>query len=66
MFLSRSRDIRREAAARGKTFDEVREEHSSRGVPFKFAERNLRRSSECEVGKPRAGGTNDVGITANA
>ncbi|KAK0749564.1 hypothetical protein B0T18DRAFT_289195, partial [Schizothecium vesticola] len=45
IFLARTRSLRKDAAAQGKTFDDVRAEHESRGLPFKFAERK-RRSKE--------------------
>ncbi|KAL1875133.1 hypothetical protein VTK73DRAFT_10270 [Phialemonium thermophilum] len=38
----RTREIRKEAAAQGKTFDEIAAEYEAAGVPFKFAERKSR------------------------
>lgn len=42
----RTRKVRREAAAEGKTFDEVLDEHVLSGNPFKFAERNSRNNKK--------------------
>lgn len=51
IFLLRSRKIRREASAEGKSFDEIMIEHESQGLPFKFAER---KSRKVPVGKERS------------
>lgn len=40
----RTRKIREEAAARGRTFDDIALEHDAQEIPFKFAERKSRRS----------------------
>ncbi|KUI73477.1 hypothetical protein VM1G_08851 [Cytospora mali] len=39
----RTRKIRKEAKAQGKTFDEIAAEHEERGIPFEFAERKSRK-----------------------
>lgn len=39
VWLARTRRIRKDAAAEGKTFDDILAEYEERGVPFKFAER---------------------------
>ena len=39
VWLVRTKKIRKEAAAAGKTFDEVAAEHEAQGIPFAFAER---------------------------
>ncbi|KAK7961609.1 uncharacterized protein PG986_002434 [Apiospora aurea] len=39
VWLLRTRKVRREAKARGKTFDELAAEYEEKGEPFKFAER---------------------------
>ncbi|ROW10131.1 hypothetical protein VMCG_02116 [Cytospora schulzeri] len=39
----RTRKIRKEAKAQGKTFDDIAAEHEERGIPFKFAERKSRK-----------------------
>ncbi|CAN8100687.1 unnamed protein product [Discula destructiva] len=44
VWLLRTRKIRREAAAQGKTFDHVLAEHKESDAPFKFAERKSRRN----------------------
>lgn len=43
IWLLRTRKIRKEAAAQGKTFDDVAAEHEMSGIPFKFAERKSRK-----------------------
>ena len=43
IWLFRTRSIRKEAAAQGKTFDDILAEHEANGTPFKFAERKSRR-----------------------
>ncbi|KAK0656456.1 hypothetical protein B0T16DRAFT_288530, partial [Cercophora newfieldiana] len=42
IFLVRSRKIRKDASAQGKTFDEIMSEHEDQDLPFKFAERKPR------------------------
>lgn len=42
----RTRRIRKEAMAQGKTFDEIAAEHEAQGIPFKFAERKSRRKRQ--------------------
>jgi len=49
IFLARTHRIRKEAAAQGKTFDDIMAEHERRGIPFKFAERKSR-GKEKETG----------------
>ncbi|KAK8121642.1 hypothetical protein PG984_010312 [Apiospora sp. TS-2023a] len=43
IWLLRTRQVRREAKARGKTFDELATEYEMRGEPFKFAERKSKK-----------------------
>lgn len=45
IWLLRTRQVRREAKARGKTFDELAAEYETSGEPFKFAERKTKKSS---------------------
>lgn len=42
IWLFRTMNIRKEARAQGRTFDEVAEERRLQGVGFKFEERNLK------------------------
>ncbi|KAK8073106.1 hypothetical protein PG996_006454 [Apiospora saccharicola] len=52
IWLLRTRQVRREAKARGKTFDELAAEYETSGEPFKFAERKSKkkqRSRELSV-----------------
>ncbi|KAK4248831.1 hypothetical protein C7999DRAFT_13210, partial [Corynascus novoguineensis] len=42
VWLARTREIRKVARTKGKTFDDVAAEHETRGMPFKFAERKGR------------------------
>lgn len=44
IWLVRTRRLRSEAAAQGKTFDDVAGEHEEGGIPFKFAERKSRKA----------------------
>jgi hypothetical protein len=44
IWLARTRSIRKQAAADGKTFDEIAAEHAERGVAFKFAERRTKKA----------------------
>ncbi|KAI0178985.1 PQ loop repeat-domain-containing protein [Hypoxylon sp. FL1284] len=46
IWLLRTRKIRKEAKARGKTFDDIAAEHEEQGIPFKFAERKSRKKIE--------------------
>lgn len=39
IWLLRTRKLRKEIAAQGKTFDDVAAEHDEQGTPFKWAER---------------------------
>ncbi|KUI62611.1 hypothetical protein VP1G_09742 [Cytospora mali] len=58
----RTRKIRKEAKAQGKTFDDIAAEHEERGIPFKFAERKSRkerRQQEKDIEEGRA-----VGMTS--
>ncbi|KAI2628084.1 PQ loop repeat-domain-containing protein [Hypomontagnella submonticulosa] len=55
IWLVRTRTVRKEAASRGKTFDDVAAEHEERGLPFKFSERKSSkkpkgRESDVEMG----------------
>lgn len=43
VWLFRTRHIRKEAAAQGKTFDDLAAEHERSGIPFKFADRKSRK-----------------------
>ncbi len=45
IWLIRTRKIRKEAAARGKTFDDILNEHEEQCLPFKFAERRSRKEA---------------------
>jgi hypothetical protein len=57
IWLLRTRKIRAEAAAQGKTFDDILAEHEARGEDFPFAERRKRRdimtSSDEEAGSSK-------------
>ncbi|KAI1475426.1 PQ loop repeat-domain-containing protein [Daldinia eschscholtzii] len=53
IWLFRTRKIRREAASRGKTFDNIAAEHEQRGIPFKFAERKRSKKTDVEKGNTR-------------
>jgi hypothetical protein len=44
----RTRKVRREAAAQGKTFDDVAAEYEAQGVQWEFAERKL------QIGRTKA------------
>lgn len=46
IWLVRTRQIRKDAKAQGKTFDDIAAEHESRGTPFKFAERKSRKEKK--------------------
>ncbi|TPX13949.1 uncharacterized protein E0L32_005649 [Thyridium curvatum] len=46
----RTRRIRKEAASRGKTFDDIAAEYEARGIPFKFAERRSRNKTKPAMG----------------
>ncbi|KAJ4416071.1 hypothetical protein N0V82_006994 [Gnomoniopsis sp. IMI 355080] len=46
IWLLRTRQIRREAATQGKTFDDIAAEHEMSGMPFKFAERKSRKERQ--------------------
>ncbi|ROV93259.1 hypothetical protein VPNG_09570 [Cytospora leucostoma] len=59
IWLLRTREIRKQAKAQGKTFDDIAAEHEERGIPFKFAERKSRK----ERGKQAAG---EVDVEAGA
>lgn len=53
VWLIRTRQIRKEAKAAGKTFDDIAEEHSMNNTEFRFAERSFgrsRKSVELEAG----------------
>jgi hypothetical protein len=45
IWLIRTREIRAQAKAEGKTFDDIAEEHERNGTPFAFAERKKRSKS---------------------
>ncbi|KAI1396201.1 PQ loop repeat-domain-containing protein [Hypoxylon fuscum] len=58
VWLVRTRKIRKEAKAEGKTFDDIMAEHEDQGIPFKFAERKSRKEikekqSDVEIGTSR-------------
>ena len=42
----RTRKLRKDAAAVGKTFDDIAAEHEAQGIPFRFAERKRKEVSE--------------------
>lgn len=50
IWLLRTREVRKQAKAQGKTFDDVAAEHEERGIPFKFAERKSRKERERQAG----------------
>lgn len=57
VWLARTRRMRKEAAAAGKSFDDIAAEHEARGVPFPFAERKrgkaVETTSDAEKGLSR-------------
>ncbi len=56
IFLARTHKLRKEAAAQGKTFDDILAECDIEGRPFKFAERKTRKEQERKAGElPRVG-----------
>ncbi|KAI1137292.1 hypothetical protein F5Y05DRAFT_419723 [Hypoxylon sp. FL0543] len=48
IWIFRTRRLRKEAAAEGKTFDDIAAEYAEQGVPFKFAERKYSKQSKEE------------------
>ncbi|KXX80874.1 hypothetical protein MMYC01_202054 [Madurella mycetomatis] len=56
IWLARTRKIRNDAAAQGKTFDDVAADYKARGVAFKFAERKGRkhRGRRARAGETRS------------
>ena len=46
IWLLRTRKVRKEAASRGKTFDDIAAEHEEQGIHFKFAERKYSKKVE--------------------
>jgi hypothetical protein len=64
IWLLRTRNIRKEAATRGKTFDDVAAEHQWQGVPFKFAERKIAKTTVemIDVEKGSQDGISEVSI----
>ncbi|KAK3996504.1 hypothetical protein QBC44DRAFT_318028 [Cladorrhinum sp. PSN332] len=64
IWLVRTRRIRKEAAADGKTFDDIAAQHEVDGTRFRFAERKKSkrkaREGDSETGEVTSDGTNDV------
>jgi hypothetical protein len=63
IWLARTRKLRKEAAADGKTFDEVAAQYEANGIPFRFAERKSKgkvRAEDPETGEAATDGTDDV------
>ncbi|KAI5859556.1 PQ loop repeat-domain-containing protein [Durotheca rogersii] len=56
IWLIRTRNIRNEAAAKGKTFDDVAAEYKKQGIPFKFAEREYVRQKKPKLNGIEMGG----------
>lgn len=59
IWLLRTRKIRKEAAAQGKTFDDIAAEHEERGIPFKFAERKSKEEKKATEGQDLETGQDD-------
>lgn len=57
----RTRKIREDAKAQGKTFDDMAAEHEERGIPFRFAERKSRKDRRKQQEKDVEEGT--AGVT---
>ncbi|KAK3693783.1 hypothetical protein B0T22DRAFT_496439 [Podospora appendiculata] len=57
IWMAHTRKIRKDAAAQGKTFDDIAAEHEASGIPFKFAERKSRKD---RVSKVEDAGTDDT------
>ncbi|KAI1652654.1 PQ loop repeat-domain-containing protein [Daldinia decipiens] len=55
IWLFRTRKLRKDAASRGKTFDDIAAEHEQQGIPFKFAERKILEKNDVETGNARHG-----------
>lgn len=51
IWLLRTREIRKEAASAGKTFDDIAAEHEESGTPFRFAERKSRKARKGRKGR---------------
>ncbi|KFY10753.1 hypothetical protein V492_04866, partial [Pseudogymnoascus sp. VKM F-4246] len=62
IWLLRTRHVRREAAAEGKTFDDVLVEKADAGIPWKFSERHFRLKCATKGGK----GGDDVDVEMQA
>ncbi|KAK4162500.1 hypothetical protein QBC43DRAFT_215166, partial [Cladorrhinum sp. PSN259] len=63
IWLARTRKLRKEAAADGKTFDDVAAQYEASGTPFRFAERKSKgkaRREDLETGEAATDGTDDV------
>ncbi|KAK3336195.1 PQ loop repeat-domain-containing protein [Cercophora scortea] len=63
IWMIRTRKIRKEAVAQGKTFDDIAAEHKASGTPFKFAERKSRKE---KVSMVDDAGTDDTENTAGS
>ncbi|KAI0845650.1 PQ loop repeat-domain-containing protein [Daldinia vernicosa] len=50
IWLFRTRKLRKDAASRGKTFEDIVAEHEQQGISFKFAERRLFKKNDVETG----------------
>jgi hypothetical protein len=61
IWLLRTYKLRMEAAAQGKTFDDIAAEHEEQGLPFKFAERKSRREKRAAESQDLEAGPNDSG-----
>ncbi|KAI2604030.1 PQ loop repeat-domain-containing protein [Hypoxylon fragiforme] len=64
IWMFRTRKIRKEAATREKTFDDIAAEHEERGLPFKFAERKSskqRKDAEAGEGGQEQDPSRDIG-----
>lgn len=65
IWLIRTREIRKAAAAGGKTFDDIALEHEQSGTPFRFAERksrkDIKRQEKEDVDVEQAGVRGSVG-----
>ncbi|KAI8964575.1 PQ loop repeat-domain-containing protein [Daldinia sp. FL1419] len=55
IWLFRTRKLRKEAASRDKTFDDIAAEHEQQGIPFKFSERKSSKKLDVETGNTRNG-----------
>ncbi|KAI1647109.1 uncharacterized protein F4817DRAFT_338506 [Daldinia loculata] len=53
IWLFRTRKLRKDAASRGKTFDDIAAEYEQQGISFKFAERKIFKKNDIETGNAR-------------